>query len=130
MTETPETLAQRCISVADAVGDDPERAGDTLRKSAAALEAQAAQIAERDAQIEALRADAERYRWLRPRLQVRAGRSMGGTVRECLEVRIGQSFFDTPTRAGKGYLNLADFDGECRLLDVEIDAAMAAKEPK
>jgi hypothetical protein len=52
MTETPETLAQRCITVAEAVGDDPERAGDTLREVAAALEAQAAQIAKQTTVIE------------------------------------------------------------------------------
>jgi hypothetical protein len=69
MTETPETLAQRLGLEAQeaALGGQDALAAllEEASEAAAALEAQAAQIAERDAQIEALRVDAERWqKWL------------------------------------------------------------------
>jgi len=66
-----------------------------------AVSVQAAQIAERDAQIEALRADALRYRWLRD---------------ECRSKH---------TRGSQIAAN--EYGSEW---DERIDAAMAAKEPK
>jgi len=71
-----------------------------------AVSVQAAQIAERDAQIDALRADALRYRWLR----------------------------DDSVPPHNFYLSVpVEFDGVPYTrgeVDAAIDAAMAAKEPK
>lgn len=92
---------------------------------AAAVEARLAdglraQLAERDM-------DAERYRWLRLRIKVREERSLAGTYRDSIYTRVGQSFFDTPTRGAKGYTDPTKFEAECASLDAAIDAAMAPK---
>jgi hypothetical protein len=108
MTETP-TLAQRCITVAEAVGDDPERAGDTLREVAAALEAQAAQIAERDAQIEALRARAELWCGLYKRA-INEANGLTNYVEDRPELRSAERKLEA--------------------IQTEARAAMAAKEPR
>ena len=87
-----------------------------LQRAADKIDAQAAEI-------EALRADAERYRWLRHRLKVREEKSLAGSYRDSIYVRVGQSFFDTPTRGVKGYVEPAEYEKECAELDAAIDAA-------
>ncbi len=70
--------------------------------------------------------DSARYRWLRPRLELNRTSSLsGGDLRLSLEVRIGQSFFDTPTRGPRGYVDPQRFHDECRQLDEQVDAAIA-----
>lgn len=78
-----------------------------------------------EATLKGLCADGQRYRWLRPRLRVRPMQSVSGAVRSAIDVRVGQSFFDTPTRGGRGYVDPAVFDAECVDLDTEIDGAFA-----
>lgn len=73
-------------------------------------------------------AEAKRYRWLRPRLRVRPMHSMSGALRNGLDVRVGQSFFDVQTRGARGYVDPAVFDAECAELDAEIDDAFAAQQ--
>jgi hypothetical protein len=84
--------------------------------------------AEERAKSAAVLADAERWRWARPRLHVRQERSLAGIggYRDTLSIRIAQEFFDTPTRGDKGYLDKARFAAECDQLDAAIDAAFAA----
>lgn len=48
-------------------------------------------VAERDA----LKADAERYRWLRMRLKVKKQMAVSGSFREALDIRIGCAFLDS-----------------------------------
>ncbi len=88
-----------------------------------------AELAALRAECERLKKDAARYQWLRPRMQVRKERAVnGGDLRATLNVRIGQAFFDTPTRGSKGYILASDFDTECRILDAEVDAALTPTE--
>ena len=79
---------------------------------------------EREAELDSLRADAARYRWLRDRLKVKEERSLAGSYRDSIYVRVGQSFFDTPTRGSTGYVDPAVYAVECMELDAAIDAAM------
>ncbi len=81
------------------------------------------------AQIDALRADAERYRWLRMRLKVREERSMSGSYKDSIYIRVAQSFFDTPTRGDDGYLDKSIFAKECCEFDAAIDAALRQEQP-
>jgi hypothetical protein len=115
---------------------------------ARALEAQAAQIAERDAQIEALRADAERLKWRPMRTAPkdgvailvlvegsdipRAARWLTGTNdRHATEETMGPGWYLT----WDGTF-IQEWDGPRYWMhcpddpDEPIDAAMAAKEPK
>lgn len=74
---------------------------------------------------DALRKDAERYRWLRLRLHVRPTKAMSGSVRPALDVNIGCSFLDS--RLPSCYPN----DGpekRSKELDSAIDTAL--QEPK
>ncbi len=45
-------------------------------------------------EIEMLRKDAERYQWLRDRMQVRYERSLSGKTKEALSMRVGFDFLD------------------------------------
>ena len=72
------------------------------------------------------RKDAERYRWLRERMKVREEKSLAGSWRDSIYIRIGQSFFDTPTRGSKGYTEPAQYERECQEFDAAVDAAIAA----
>ena len=65
-----------------------------------------------------------RYKWLRARLRVLEMESMTGKKQVAFDVRIGQPFFETPTRGAKGYLDPDQFERECSRLDAEIDAAV------
>jgi hypothetical protein len=68
-------------------------------------------------EIERLRKDVERYRWLRDRIEVRNLKSMAGTTRPGLSVRVGRSYFDSKCNPNR-------FADE---LDIAIDAALAQK---
>lgn len=74
-----------------------------------------------------LLADAMRYRWLRLRIEVRNLRSMSGSARPAMEIRIGHAFFDTDTEPGRGYLDKNTFKNQCNLLDAAIDNARSTK---
>lgn len=82
-------------------------------------EAKEAELQEQQRVVEGLRKDAERYRWLRPRLWVRDIRDMTGALRPALYVVIGRSFFHTKTDAHE--------DQEREQLDSAIDAAIKEK---
>ncbi len=62
--------------------DDGQKAAALLRKL--------------QAENEALRVDAERYRWVRNRLRVKLIGAVSGSVRDGMEVRMGCAFFDSP----------------------------------
>ncbi len=84
---------------------------------------------ERDAlsvQIDALRADATRYRWLRYRIKVSKQQAVSGSVRDALEVKVGCSFIDS--RAAQGSPAAYSIE-QSEKLDAAIDAAIA-KESK
>lgn len=76
-------------------------------------------------QVEALTADAERYRWLRDRLQVRYLEGLGtGEKRQGLVMRVGHGFLDSKIPPTSGWTDLSYFD-DCRLqVDSAIDAAI------
>ena len=73
--------------------------------------------------------DARRYRWLRPRLEIRNQFSMhhGSPARPALEVRLGHEFMDSKARNGEGYTDPKRFVAECEQLDAAIDAAAIAE---
>jgi len=136
MTETP-TLAQQLRATVKhdmAHGFPPDH---RVIEAAAALEAQAAQIAERDAQIEALRAevvllkqrptgleasewraDAERYRWLCA-TKIRPIYRPGHPKIE--------HYIDGQTIGWQDVKSAYTYKAG---IDAAIDAAMAAKEPR
>ena len=72
----------------------------------------------------AMKRDAERYRWLRERLQVRTEEMMSGAYKPCLNVRIAYSALTHTSSPRDSYLDPARFDAECAKLDAAIDAAM------
>lgn len=55
-----------------------------------------AQLADKDEELERVRKDAERYRWLRFLLEVRDEIALNGSIRPAIATRIGRSFFDVP----------------------------------
>ena len=61
--------------------------------------------------------DAERYRWLAPRLRVRKMQPVSGAVRDGIEVKLGCSFIDSNIKK----------EIETFKLDAAIDAAILAK---
>lgn len=75
--------------------------------------------------IETLVADAEKYKWLRDRMQVRYESSMnGGDKRATLSMRIGFGFLDSKKLPDSGWTNPKYFD-ECREnVDSAIKTAM------
>jgi hypothetical protein len=70
--------------------------------------------------------DAERYRWLRERLQIRFMEAVSGIKKEGITTRIGHCFLDADRIPGSGYLDQSKFQAECAALDAAIDAALAA----
>ena len=89
--------------------------------AADALTEQAATIASQAAQIQALERDAGRYRWLRPRLEVKPMQAVSGSVRPALDVRIGWSYMDS-----KGPISSSrNVAADCESLDAAIDSAQA-----
>ena len=68
-----------------------------------------------------LREDAERYQFIRRRLELKNHQVVSGKTRLGLNVRIGLSFLDTPNRRGASNQTM-------RALDDAIDAALATKE--
>jgi len=76
---------------------------------------------ERDAAL----VDARRYRWLRPRLEIRNERSLAGSSRPALGVCVGWSYMDS-----KGPISSSrNFNSAGESLDAAIDAALS-DEPK
>lgn len=70
--------------------------------------------------LERLRADAARYRWLRERLEVRNEEPAdGGKRRPAIRVRIGRAFIDTKVR-----FRYTDEERSVEL-DAAIDGAMS-----
>ena len=78
------------------------------------------------AECERLRRDAQRYRWLRPRLEMRSLQSVAGSSRPALMLRVGQEYFDSKTRGSKGYTKPHLFELECGILDSAIDSSIDA----
>jgi hypothetical protein len=80
------------------------------------------------AQLAALQKGAERYRWLRDRLQIRYETPMsGGLKRAVLTTRIGFGFLDSKMNPDAGWISVKSFD-ECREnVDLGIDAAIAGE---
>ncbi len=105
-----------------------ERLGNTehVQACGAVGGAMQAEINELRSENERLRADAERYQWLRLRLQVRMQPSIAGEVKPSMVTRIGHAFFGSATVPGRGYLDPKRFEKECCDLDAAIDAARAA----
>ena len=67
------------------------------------------------ARVAELEKDAERYRWIRNRLEVRGQQAFTGSVRPGISVRVGCSFFDTEARKQD--------ESTATKLDAAIDAA-------
>ena len=81
--------------------------------------------ASRDSEVEALRADALRYRWLRMRIEVKKMQPASGPSRAAIDVKVGCAFFDS----GLPYTVPASYPIEqAEELDAAIDAARAAQE--
>jgi hypothetical protein len=78
------------------------------------------------AELAECRADAERYRWLRDRIEVRRQEAMSGSVRPALSVRIGSAFLDSPCSRLKSLNDPDAHETRSRELDAAIDAARAA----
>jgi len=91
----------------------------TLRYRAALLKA-----------VEAMAADAARYRWLRDRMQIRWESPIsGGDKRKVLTMRVGHEFLDSKKRPESGWTGMSYFH-ECReKVDAAIDAAMKGETP-
>lgn len=83
----------------------------------------------RDAQAQQDKKDAERYRWLRERLQIRWLETVTGDKKRGMDIRIGHSFFN-PKSPKESYLDEQVFESCCKELDDSIDAAIAAAKGK
>jgi hypothetical protein len=123
---TPEQIEQEHLAFAKWVED---RAEGTLIPSygrvwLACAESKQSELDALKAHIADLEKDAARYQWLRERLATRESQSVSGSWRLAIEIRIGRSFFDTPSRGAGGYLIPSKFWEECDLLDAAIDKAM------
>lgn len=71
-----------------------------------------------EAELATLQKDAERYRWLRQRVQVRNMQAMNGSYRKAIDIVTGMAFFDSRTKRNEKYI------AECAAeLDAAIDAA-------
>ena len=82
--------------------------------------AELATLREKAAMADELRKDAERYRWLKPRLRCIQQFAASGGRRLSLDIRIGCAFFDT-------FTPLNDYWGKNQAeLESAIDAAMLA----
>ena len=103
--------------------DPTQDAADELRR----LHETCKNLLQVEAERDAAAKDAERYRWLRLRLEVRELEAMSGGRRPAMQIRIGHSYFDSTHRPGAGYLNPAHFQQECEELDAAIDAAKGEK---
>ena len=108
-----------------------QQAADALERLTAENAAFKAQLAyaastgdECAIEVEALRKDAERYRWLRDRLEVRPQKAMSGSVRDALTVRIGCSFLDSEVSKRRSLKDPDAHENGCKQLDAAIDAAM------
>ena len=77
-----------------------------------------------DAEIAALRADAERYQWLRRRIRLTNEQMMSGAIKQCLTVRVAYSTLDRKDDPADSYLSQDRFDADCAALDAAIDAAI------
>lgn len=71
--------------------------------------------------------DAERYRWLRDRMEVRHEAAMDGTKRPALTMRVGHSFLDSKKDPASGWTSPQFFDESREKLDAAIDAAREGK---
>lgn len=80
--------------------------------------------------VEAMAADAARYRWLRDRMQIRWESPIsGGDKRKVLTMRVGHEFLDSKKRPESGWTSMSYFH-ECReKVDAAIDAAMKGETP-
>ena len=75
------------------------------------------------AELEATQNDAERYRWLKNRIEVRKQAAVNGSVRDSISVRIGYAFIDATTRTFP-----KEYEVEISAkLDQAVDAAIKAK---
>lgn len=81
---------------------------------------------ELEAEGQRLREDAERYRWLRDRMDVRKEVPMAGPKRDAFQMRIGHSFVDSTTDPGHGWTDSKYWDEARRRVDKAIDAALHA----
>jgi exonuclease VII small subunit len=133
MTQGPEPLTaeeiEEIVRSMTVNSDGYVRFNVSLKDFARAIEAAvhakwSPLLAESQAEVERLRADAQRYQWLRPRLKARYMTTMAKTERYGIAIRIGHDFFDAKTKIGSGYLNPAEFERECANLDAAIDAAL------
>lgn len=73
--------------------------------------------------------DAQRYQWIRRRLQIRHERAMSGSTRPAFSLRIGHSFLDSGGVPGSGYLDPARYEAELAEVDAAIDAAIGRETP-
>jgi hypothetical protein len=78
------------------------------------------------AELAECRADAERYRWLRQRVEVRQQEAMNGSVRAGLSIRIGSAFLDSPPSLLKSLRDPNAHETRSKELDAALDAARAA----
>jgi hypothetical protein len=72
--------------------------------------------------------DAERYRWLRERMQVRNETSVSGITKPALSMRVGFSFTDTKSDPAKGWTDPKYFIESQQSVDAAIDAARKGAE--
>ena len=110
-----------------------EEAADTISSLCTALEAAqryklladaaALSIEELLVELEAAQKDAERYRWLKNRIEVRKQAAVNGSVRDSISVRIGYAFIDATTRTFP-----KEYEVEISAkLDQAVDAAIKAQ---
>lgn len=67
--------------------------------------------------------DAERYRWLRDRMQVRTELLMQGPARDALSMRVGFMFLDYTNDPASGWTCPQNFDRCREKVDTAIDLA-------
>ena len=77
-------------------------------------------------QLEAALKDAERYRWLRDRMQIRFMESVSGDKRAAFAMRIGHSFCDSTLDPARGWTDPKYFVAQQNRVNAAIDAAIEA----
>ena len=87
------------------------------------------ELATLEADNERLRADAERYRWVRERMEVRPQTAVSGSVRNALSVRIGCSFLDSEVSKRRSLSDPDAHENGCKKFDTAIDAALKETAP-
>jgi len=105
---------------------DRQNDDDTCYKKASAKVSELADmILTLRARLEAAEKDAERYRWLRTRIEIRNEQAVSGSVRPALSVALGMAFLDCKTQRSKPY-----FTEQANKLDAAIDTELAKEGEK